>query len=217
MGKEKKIVTLPIGDLKIFDSLAEIEWSNKNKKNPKNKEVFKEKIIQDLGKEAFLHSFTPSGEIGSGDTPKNNPSSENADLFIKEFYEIIGEEGKLKKLFELNSSPKKAKNNLKQFKMTVMALIKLYIETRTDLDESDKNEVSKEIDDYVKMFISALFFNRIYHLFLLDISEIEKIIQRHELIGISELDISKALKILKSNSNKKLFLKKTKSFCEEEI
>lgn len=83
-SKEKKVVTLPIAAEMIYDSLADIAWRVEaerlgyNKQNnaqyEEDKREYKNQILQELGADAFLFSFTPSGEIGSGDSDfKDNP------------------------------------------------------------------------------------------------------------------------------------------------
>lgn len=216
MKKEKKVVTLPIGNLNIFNALAEISWSNKENKEQSKKESYKDKIIQELGKEAFLHSFTPSGEIGSGESYGNNPHSDNTKLFTAIFDEIFSDEGLLLEVFSGNTNSEKvAKKRMLQFKSLVMSLIKMYIECCTDFDCEDKTEISKEIDDYVKMLVSAIFFHNISNIFLLDISEVENMIYSNKLITIQDKNIKEAILKLKSKSHKKIFLQRVKQILKE--
>jgi len=57
-----KKITLNIGTRMIFDALADISVANGEDR---------EKVVYALAKEAVLHSFTPSGEIGDNPSRKD--------------------------------------------------------------------------------------------------------------------------------------------------
>lgn len=141
--KKKKFVTLPIAAKMMYESLASIAWrvekeSAKGKPGI-NKDDFHDYILQVLGKDAFLYSFTPSGEIGSGDSDhRDNPGKEKdkkargriSFRFYDMFLDEIGPRGRVtERLSGGNPNPKVFKNRLFRFKSAVVNLVQLYIES----------------------------------------------------------------------------------------
>jgi hypothetical protein len=141
--KKKKIVTLPIASKMMYESLANIAWrvekeSAKGKPGI-NKDDFHEYILQVLGKDAFLYSFTPSGEIGSGDSDHRDNPGEKKDKkargrisfrFYDMFRDEIGPNGRVtKRLSGGKPNPKVFRNRLFRFKSAVVNLVQLYIES----------------------------------------------------------------------------------------
>lgn len=140
--KKKKVrnvttVTLPVGSALIYEKLAEIAWSVENenhKNNPSknaDKKEFIDSVLQDLGKEAFLYSYTPSGEIGSGDSDyRDNPQTPR---IAKNFYDgiadIVGPTGSVTKAMGRNTnSPVVVKNRMFRFKSSIINLVQVYLE-----------------------------------------------------------------------------------------
>jgi hypothetical protein len=98
-------------------------------------------VVQELGKDAFLYSFTPSGEIGDGLHTLDNPQTPR---ISKKFYEeamasIFGVKGEMTKYFRL-SNPSEAvqKDRMRRFKASVVALVQLYLETSLKLTIRNK-------------------------------------------------------------------------------
>jgi hypothetical protein len=137
IDEEKKQVTLPIAAKMMYESLADIAWrvekeAARNKRPGIEKDDFYEYILQELGKDAFLYSFTPSGEIGSGDSDhRDNPQTPR---ISRKFYDLfnryIGPNGEITKLFQKDGSNAKVqKNRLFRFKSSIINLVQLYVES----------------------------------------------------------------------------------------
>jgi hypothetical protein len=142
-NKKRKFVTLPIAAKMMYESLANIAWrvekeSAKGKPGI-NKDDFHEYILQVLGKDAFLYSFTPSGEIGSGDSDHRDnpggkkdkrPSGRISFRFYDLFRDEIGPRGRVtERLSGDKPNAKVFKNRLFRFKSAVVNLVQLYVES----------------------------------------------------------------------------------------
>jgi hypothetical protein len=138
---KKKQVTLPIGNKKVFEKLAQIAWrvekeSMKSNPDSEERDEFFDHILQELGKDAFLYSFTPSGEIGDGLNTLDNPQTPR---ISKKFYEeameqIFGSKGKMTQFFIMsNPSAAVQKDRMRRFKSAVVALVQLYLESSLKL------------------------------------------------------------------------------------
>lgn len=134
-GKQVKQVTLPIGAKMIYETLADIAWrveKQSSKGKPKiTKDDFYDYMLQVLGKDAFLYSFTPSGEIGSGDSDyRENPTTPRiSDKFYDLFASYIGPEGSITRLFANDGSPSRVqKNRMFRLKSSIVNLVQLYLE-----------------------------------------------------------------------------------------
>jgi hypothetical protein len=170
MGREKKNVTLPIYNEKIFNTLAEIAWKNEENKKNKSKEEFIHKTSQELGKDAFLHSFTPSGEIGSGET-KRNPYKSASEFFFDELSDLFGENGKITQLVSQNTnSDKLIKNRLDRIKSSIIQLIDVYVESHQI--EGELNEIDRE---NINLIIATIFFYQVCDNILINYDEILEI------------------------------------------
>jgi hypothetical protein len=155
----KKKVTLPIGCKIIFLRLAEIAWANEKNKKNKNKDEYIEKIVQELGTDAFIHSFTPGGEIGDGHNTLANPRERGIENFYKKnLGSLFGRNGSISSmLIETSKNNKVYKNKELRFKEAVISLAKLYVEAYQIDDPESKILVTmnlfKEIED---IFLSDL-------------------------------------------------------------
>jgi hypothetical protein len=145
MSKKIKTVTLPEGSRIMFEALAEIDWHNemqdrKNaKSNPVDKKSFFEERLQEYGRDAFLHSFTPGGEIGSGESAEydlqDNPHTPR---ITKNFYDSFKDlleppKGNVKNINSMMrrniSSETTYKNRMFRFKSCLVNLVQLYLES----------------------------------------------------------------------------------------
>lgn len=166
---KKKTVTLPIGSKAIFEKIAAIAWSVEDDKDPDEKEEFINYFVQELGKEAFLHSFTPSGEIGDGSNIQSNPVQQVDDFYRSELSDLFGENGTITSILSENtSSDAVVKSRELRYKGAIISLIKLFIEAH-DIDNPmrKKRDVAR-----IKRFIAVLFFMSISDIFCTDLKEI---------------------------------------------
>jgi hypothetical protein len=163
--KQVKQVTLPLGNKKVFEKLAQIAWRVEKesiKGNPERgeKEEFFDHVLQELGKDAFLYSFTPSGEIGDGLNTLDNPQTPR---IAKSFYEdgledLFGPGGEITKFFKRgNPSDAVQKNRLMRYKSAIVALVQLYLESAMKYKIRDK--VPKDSTDAEKMRERVTSFN----------------------------------------------------------
>ena len=148
-----KKVTLPIYNFDIYTTLADIAWSVEPRKDKLDRKEFYESVRQELGKEAYLHSFTPSGEIGSGDSEyfsKENPQSPRiAQSFYDGFQDLMGPTGTLSKLFRSNTNSESVqKNRMFRFKSSIINLVQVYLESDMSLTTGDRHP--KNHKDYLK-------------------------------------------------------------------
>lgn len=140
--KSPKTVTLPINNYDIFNSLAEIAWSveEDKKKLSHNKEKFFHHIRQELGKDAFCRSFTPSGEIGSGETMENPQTPR----ISKYFYDGLGtlfdaKSGSMSVIMRKHTNSERVeKNRMFRFKSSIVNLVQVYLETQMGLITNDR-------------------------------------------------------------------------------
>jgi len=143
----KKFVTLPIGNVDMFSALAEIAWSVEPNQN-QNKEMFFEEVLQQLGTDAFLYSFTPSGEIGSGENGvMDNPSTPRvSQSFYDGISSLVGEDGKVTKILNAKiSSEAVGKNRMMRFKGSIINLVQLYIEAELNMRSRDKDSRKEKV------------------------------------------------------------------------
>jgi hypothetical protein len=155
-GPAKK-VTLPVAAKMVYESLANIAWRVEKDKHrdaskdkpPITEEGFKHYILQELGKDAFLYSFTPSGEIGSGDSDhRSNPQTARIDKkFYEMFNELIGidkqKEGIIVKNFRRDNAPNSVvKNRLFRFKSAIINLVELFLESNMNEYGSRKHMIT---------------------------------------------------------------------------
>lgn len=213
-NKKNNQVTLPIAAKMMYLSLAKIAWRVEQEKNGKKSNLtedeFKEKILQELGADGFLNSFTPGGEIGSGDSDyRKNPTRDVSQDFYSYFNEFIGENGSVTKLFSEKTSNNKVVNNkLFRLKSSFVNLVDLYIEATIGKEKSS-NEFNNEINQYLKMFIASAFLVNICQSFDNDIDKIADLIDSEDLANInSERNIQDKINKLKDPRNKKMFIKK---------
>lgn len=142
MKKNKKFVTLPIGAKIINKTLADIAWSVESNRNKLDKDDFYEQVLQELGIDAFLHSYTPSGEIGSGDSMlQENPQTPRiSESFYDGFDDMIGKRGTISKILRADgANQKKEKNRMFRIKSATVNLIQVFIEAKLGLKTTDKN------------------------------------------------------------------------------
>jgi hypothetical protein len=143
----KKVVTLPIGNKDIFTELAKIAWSVEDDKS-QDRDAFFEEVLQQLGADAFLYSFTPSGEIGCGDNEfKSNPTSAR---FSADFYDaietLVGPEGSVTKVLNAKISSKpKGRERMLRFRSAVVNLATLYAEAVLNMKSRDKDSRSQKV------------------------------------------------------------------------
>lgn len=146
VDEKKKVVTLPIAAKMMYQSLADIAWrveKESAKGKPKiERDDFYEHILQVLGTDAFLYSFTPSGEIGSGDSDhRDNPQTPR---ISKKFYDLfnnyLGQKGVVTEIFKKDGSPDRVlKNRMFRLKSSIINLVQLYVEST--MKEYDSNQI----------------------------------------------------------------------------
>lgn len=142
MKNKKKYVTLPIGAKLINKALADIAWSVEPNHKNLDKNEFYEQVLQELGKDAFLHSYTPSGEIGSGDSMlQDNPQTPRiSESFYDGFSDMLKPNGKISKILRADGANKKKEiNRMFRIKSATVNLIQVFIEAKLGLRTTDKN------------------------------------------------------------------------------
>ncbi len=146
--KQKKNVSLPVGNKDIFEALGEIAFSVEDDKGGLDRDDFINDVVQELGKDAFLYSFTPSGEIGDGHNTKQNPQTPRvAHSFYDGFRDMLGvkgegsaTDGKVVKMLKQNTNSDRVINTrVIRFKGAVINLVQLYLESALSLVPTDKN------------------------------------------------------------------------------
>jgi hypothetical protein len=148
-NKKKKIVTLPIAAKVMFHPLIDIAWrveSQESKgKTRLSKKDFEDYMLQILGSDAFLYSFTPSGEIGAGDSDyRDNPQTPR---ISKKFYSLfdryIGSDGVITKILSSKTSNSRViKNRMFRFKSSIINLTQIYLESAMTEYSSSKGMIS---------------------------------------------------------------------------
>jgi len=162
-----KKVTLPIYNKEIYESLAEIMWSLEE--NKKDKDKFIAKTMNDLGKEAFLHSFTPSGEIGSGETVRNPYNKTNSEIFFDAFSDVFGESGEITELVAQNTNSEKlVKNRVNRIKAAIIELINVYVESVDEKLKNPETLADKKRAETEGLFIATVLFHKITEALMID-------------------------------------------------
>jgi len=146
--RQKTNVTLPLGNKEIFEALGEIAFSVEDNRKDISKDEFVADVVQELGKDAFLFSFTPSGEIGDGHNTKDNPQTPRiAQSFYDGLSDLLGVEGEgadkdgsVTKMLKANiSSEKVFKTRMVRFKGAIINLVQLYLESDLRMTATDRN------------------------------------------------------------------------------
>jgi hypothetical protein len=222
--KTKK-VTLPKGNEEVFEALAEIAWSVEDRKYDK-KEFF-DVVLQELGKDAFLHSFTPSGEIGSGETMENPQTPR----ISKTFYEAIDKKilSKINNLFK-SGSERVQKNRMFRFKSSTVNLVQLYLEAVMNLKTNDRKKedrgkskkenrdtsfnykkrpaglsdtewyetlIEVEINRYTRVFVATIFFKTMADLFTINVGQMAALIRQNDMLNIDNFKDEDPLRLQK--------------------
>jgi hypothetical protein len=236
----KKTVTLPISNKKIFRDLAEFAFKVENLPQ-EEKEDFIEDVMNQLAKEAFLFSFTPSGEIG--DNPQTPRISET---FYDNFPDLFGSKGLITKVLGQNTeSDRVLKNRMHRFKSSIINLIQLYLESafklktndrpktdrksnrqrltsfnypqisgnKTEADYEKLNEV--EYHRYVRLFVATIFFVTISKLIELDIVEMARVIDSLDLTRTKDIPSQKAkFKVLRDGKTRARFVERVREIWQ---
>lgn len=196
-----KKVTLPIGDKLIFESLAEIAYSVETNP-PKNKTEFIQTVSDELGKEAFLHSYTPSGEIGS------NPYNSNLSFFDL-FDEIFSMRDGIIAVNMAGMKKAKVKSSIRQTKSSIVNLIKVYTDI---IDEQEKSYEKRHgklrsiQKQYFNMFVATIFMKSIGMLFAIEPDDIYKILKKKGVLNSSGALSDKKKKLFVSDIKDSFFI-----------
>jgi hypothetical protein len=203
-----KKVTLPIGNKAIFDSLAKIALKCEKKK-PDDAQKFMKEVGDELAEEAFLFSFTPSGEIG--DNPIQKSESE---IFLKSFDNIFSKNYGVIALAMKGESKAKINNAIRRIKAALVEISKIYTkEMIPKRDSRSSGQVNNEIDKYLNLFVTTLLFNQVGNILSIEPSDILREMKKFKTLGISDaMNDKEKLRILKSSENKKRFIDKIKKF-----
>lgn len=236
-----KKVTLPIANLDIFEELAKsyLETEGHKPNDPDYADRI-EGAVYDLAMEAYLFSFTPSGEIGSNPrTPKV------ADSFFREFDDVLGPKGFFKTKLT-NSDPEYVASKERQFKSILVNLSQLYLETQAKLktkgrELSDKSydpssfehganavkgkpteeELQKmikvETNRYIRLFMTTYFTHIVFDGMRTDANSIIKIINSLGLLNGPEADTDSKgiLRYLKDTKTRSAFVKLLRDHLSE--
>ena len=203
-----KKVTLPIGNKLIFDALADIAISCEKKK-PKDTQRFIDEVGFELAEEAFLFSFTPSGEIGDNPRVKND-----ADIFLKAFDNIFSKSHGIIALSMKGEPKSKINNAIRKIKAALVEISKVYTQDMMPKkDTRTSGAVNEEIDKYLNLFITTLLFNQVGRILSIEPSDIVRAMKKFKSLGINDaMSEKEKLKVLKSHENKKRFIAKVKEF-----
>jgi hypothetical protein len=138
---DKKFVTLPIGNVEVFKRLADIAWSVQEDRDSFEKDDFYDFMLQLLGEDAFLYSFTPSGEIGSGHGEySENPQTPRISASFYGAFPEFKKDGLVNTLMSKHTkSDKVKKNRILRFKSAVINLIQIYVDARLGLKTDDRD------------------------------------------------------------------------------
>lgn len=229
-----KKVTLPISNLPIYEELAMsyLDTEGISEKDPSYHDRVGA-VVYDLAVEAYLESFTPSGEIG------NNPRTPKvADTFFKEFDDILGARGFFKTKLA-NKTDEYIASKERQFKGIIVNLSQLYLETQASLKTKGRNlsdntyesssfeheanavkgkpsdaELNKmikvETNRYVRLFMTTYFMEVVFNAMTTPADGIIKIINSLELLHGPEAqqDAKGILRYLKRSDVRAGFVKK---------
>ena len=241
--KKVKQVTLPISNRKIFNYLADFAFMVEDLPENKKKE-FVEDIMNQLGSEAFLHSFTPSGEIG------DNPQTPRiAESFYDSINDLVGVSGSVTKVLASNTNSDRVKKNREhRFKSSVVNLIQVYLETifgmttndrpkqdrktkrmrntsfnypelsgqKSDADYAKLNEV--EMNRYVRLFVATIFFTTISELYLLKIKDMAKVIDELDILEVKGLNSPKKVYAqLRNPATRRKFIERVRNIWKLDL
>ena len=209
-----KKITLPIGNKLIFDALGKIALKAEKKK-PKNEQQFIDEIGFELAEEAFLFSFTPSGEIGDNPVRKSD-----AEIFLKSFDSLFSKRfGSI--AGAMDGEPKSKINNaIRKVKSALVEIASVYTKEMFPTPAKSKKartgdidaDVQEEIEKYFNLFVTALIFHETANIFSIEPVDILRAIKRFNMLGINDaMTAREKLKILKSSENKKKFIEKVKN------
>lgn len=240
---ERKTVTLPISNRKIFQALADIA-AVVEEVSPKEREAFRESVMNELGTEAFLKSFTPSGEIG------DNPQTQRiAETFYDSLNDIVGPTGTVTKMMKRStSSDTVLKNRMFRFKSAIVNLIQLYLDAVMGLKTNDRPKIDRETkrvrdtsfnypklsgrkdeqdyeklleveqNRYVRMFVATIFFTTLSDLFALKIEDMSKTIESLDLIGAGNItDPKKLFAHLRNPRTRENFITRTRDIWKIQL
>lgn len=230
-----KKVTLPVGNKLIFDALADIAYQYESHK-PKDAKAFKEDVCNELGAEAFLFSFTPSGEIG------DNPQTPRiAETFYDSFPEIFSPKSGVVAINMTGESKAKVNNAIFRVKSSTVNLIQVYLETTMGLKTRNKEKsgntsfdypklsgkktpaeykllLEVEKNRYMRLFIAAIFTKTIGTLLALSPSDLRKAIKDFDMWNINNVTDSKqAFAILRKPENRRNFVESVKEMWKLEL
>lgn len=177
-----KKITLPVGNKIIFDYMAEA-YMAREKKIPKNPEEFVRKISDDLAKEAFLHSFTPSGEIGSGENPRRVKEKN----FFEHFDELFSPIDGVIAFNMPHAGKSKIKQTIKEVKSIIVSLVKVY----TSFQHPKMNEKEKK---RFNLFVAVVVTNTIKEILSMSDEEILNDISSKILSRLNDSDFIESLK-----------------------
>lgn len=204
-------VSLKKNNLEIFTFLAEKNAVLEGITDPDEFNQRVEELIYTLAEEAFSHSLTPSGNIGTG----NNPLSKNLSdelptaQLVKKFF--TGESKEVRKLekeltrsinsivgifMKMRISPKLLKKHSK----------KTYYKKSDSITINKENAREIEINRYFDFMVSGLLYGWLYEFFQQDVSDYENLLYQ----GIATLGKDdKVEKVnLGKNSTRKAFIQK---------
>ena len=240
---KKKTVTLPISNQKIFQSLADIA-AVVEEIPAKDREEFRQHIMNELGTEAFLKSFTPSGEIG------DNPQAPRiAETFYDSLNDLVGPTGTITKLMKKSTnSDNVLKNRMFRFKSAIVNLIQLYLDSVMGLKTNDRPKADRgrtrarntsfnypelsgrkdegdyqklldvEQNRYLRLFVATIFFTTLTDLFSISIPEMAKTIDSLDLTGANGItDPKKLFAHLRNPRTRESFITRTRDIWKIQL
>lgn len=177
-----KKITLPIGNKIIFDYMAEAYMTHEKRK-PKNPEEYVKELSDDLAKEAFLHSFTPSGEIGSGENPRRVKSTD----FFEHFDDLFSPDSGIIAYYMPHAGKAKIKQTIKEVKSVIVSLVKIY-------SSFNHPKMSARDQKRFNLFVAVIITNTIKQVLCISNQEVIKDINSKVLSRLSGSDFIEALK-----------------------
>lgn len=221
-----KKITLPQNNFPIFEALAQAECRRqKVSTTPENVESF----VYEFAEEAYLHSFTPSEELG-----KNPNTPKIAESFYKEFDDIFADDGWFASKMK-GQGIGLIKEKSSRFKGGMVNLVQLYMELGygfktknkraglntdfdypTNLDEHISPEEYKKLlrveeNKYARLYAATIMTDVILAVFRRLDEDMLQNIANDDLWNVEDIkNPEERFKILKSSKNRREFVRKVR-------
>lgn len=224
--KQSRQVTLPIGNLKVFETLA-----RGYAKSTKSEDQV-EKYIQEMAKESYHASFNAS----LSDLSRNPHTPRLAPSFYDSFPEIFDQE---KGWFaKASSTLSLAKEKIRGFKGSLVNITRLYLELSNEMKLSGKKGIFTDLEypmlesraqteedfgkllkvekaRYTQMFAATLFTSMMWKIMRVKAEEIQKTVDKQNLYGFRD-DMTNRQKFahLKKAETREQFIESVKEGIE---